>query len=393
MRASALLLMLLVSLLAGCAGQPPKTGTPGDTANANTWSDADLGSFEGFSQALEQSLNKKDSSLFAERVDTREFARRSLASLGLKAVKTSTVNTYGDVLDKTLKGRYKENFAQIKSARFIRLMPGESSDPDEAVSLIRIRPEDGGINYWKIHLRRVNGRVGIVDWFSYSLGDLASRSLGSFVLQAGLAAAKPDYPGSGAIRTYLAAAQSKDPRKQLDAYEQLPAQLKRNSLLMFAHAQSAMKVSQEAYHDALSELAPMYRENDDYALMLVDYYLFNNDYDKAQQAIDAVAQSIGQDAGLDSLHAGIALQNQAYNRAIAYARDGIQRDASYEDNYWVLLDALVYSHNYADAVLVLNILEQGFDYRFDSRQMATLEGYEDFSRSDAFNSWRSASAH
>ena len=59
----------------------------------------------------------------------------------------------------------------------------------------------------------------------------------------------------------------------------------------------------------------------------------------------------------------------------------------------MLLDALVYSRNYADAVLVLNILEQGFDYRFDTRQMATLEGYEEFSRSDAFNSWRTASAH
>jgi hypothetical protein len=272
-------------------------------------------------------------------------------------------------------------------------MPGETSGPDEAVSLVRIRPEDGGINYWKVYLHRVNGRVSIVDWFSYSLGDLASRSLGSFVLQAGLAAMKPDMPGADAIKAYLAAAQSKDPRKQLDAYEQLPAQLKRNSLLMFAHAQTAMKVSDEEYRNALFELAPLYREKDDYALMLVDYYLFNEDYDRAQQALDTVAENIGQDAGLDSLHAGIALQNQRYNRAIAYARDGIQRDASYEDNYWVLLDALVYSHNYADAVLVLNILEQGFDYRFDSRQMATLEGYEDFSRSDAFNSWRSASAH
>ena len=393
MRASALFLMLLVSLLAGCAGQPPRTATPGDSANADTRSDADLGSFEGFSQALEQSLKEKDSSLFAERVDTHAFARRSLASLGLKAVKTSTVNTYADVLQKALKSRYKENFAQVKSARFIRLMPGETSGPDEAVSLVRIRPEDGGINYWKVYLHRVNGRVSIVDWFSYSLGDLASRSLGSFVLQAGLAAMKPDMPGADAIKAYLAAAQSKDPRKQLDAYEQLPAQLKRNSLLMFAHAQTAMKVSDEEYRNALSELAPLYREKDDYALMLVDYYLFNEDYDRAQQALDTVAENIGQDAGLDSLHAGIALQNQRYNRAIAYARDGIQRDASYEDNYWVLLDALVYSHNYADAVLVLNILEQGFDYRFDSRQMATLEGYEDFSRSDAFNSWRSASAH
>jgi thioredoxin-like negative regulator of GroEL len=162
---------------------------------------------------------------------------------------------------------------------------------------------------------------------------------------------------------------------------------------MFAHAQTAMKVSQDAYHDALAELAPLYREKHDYALMLVDYYLFNEDYDKAQQALDMVAESIGQDAGLDSLHAGIALQDHAYQRAIAYARDGIQRDATYEDNYWVLLDALVYSRNYADAVLVLNILEQGFDYRFDTRQMATLEGYEEFSRSDAFNSWRTASAH
>ncbi len=387
MRSAILPLILVVSLLGGCASPPPHSDSSYSTPSA------DLDSFEGFSQALEQTMNAKDTSLFVERVDTHEFARRSLASLGLPAVKDETVNTYAGIMEKALKQRYKEIFSQVQSARFARMMPTDPGRPDEAVSLVRIQPEGGGINYWKVYLRRANGRVSIVDWFSYSVGDLASRSLGSFVLQAGIAATDPNSDGAEAIKVYLAAARSSDLQGQVDAYQHLPARLKNNPLLMFAYSQAAMKISEEVYRKALYELAPLYRKNDNYALMLVDYYVFNEEYEMAHQAIDTVAATIGQDAGLDSLHAGIALQTHNYERAIAYARDGIKRETDYEDNYWVLLDALVYSENYADAVLVLNILEQGFNYRFDARQMAALEGYEDFSRSEAFSGWRSASAH
>ena len=387
MRTAILPLILLVLLLGGCVSQPPQSGSTYSAASA------DLDSFEGFSHALEQTMNAKDTTLFVERVDTRQFARRSLTSLGLPAVKDETVTTYAGIMEKSLKQRYKEIFSEVKSARFTRMIPTDPSRPDEAVSLIRIHPEGGGINYWKVYLHRANGRVSIVDWFSYSVGDLASRSLGSFVLQVGIAATNPDSEGAEAIKAYLAAARQRDLAGQVDAYQHMPTRLKNNSLLMFAYSQAAMKISEEVYRNALSELAPLYRKNDNYALMLVDYYLFNEEYEKAHQAIDTVAATIGQDAGLDSLHAGIALQTHNYEHAIAYARDGIKREADYEDNYWVLLDALVYSENYADAVLVLNILEQGFNYRFDARQMATLEGYEGFSRSDAFSGWQSASAH
>jgi len=244
-----------------------------------------------------------------------------------------------------------------------------------------------------VHLQRIDAEVRIVDWFSYSLGDLASRSLGRFVLQVGAAALKPASPGAAAIKAYLAAAQSKDPHKQLAAYDALPVSMQTNSLLMFANVQAAQKISDEAYHSMLAKLAPIYKKSDNYALMLVDYYLINDDYEKAQQAIDTVANKIGQDAGLDSLHASIALQTNDYPLAIAYARDGISREAAYEDNYWVLLDALVYSQKYTDAVLVLNILEQGFHYQFDAQQMAALEGYQAFSNSEDFRGWQSAASH
>ena len=62
--------------------------------------------------------------------------------------------------------------------------------------------------------------------------------------------------------------------------------------------------------------------------------------------------------------AGTAVMEPRVVRPV-FARDGINREPSYEDNYWVLLDALVFSENYTDAVLVLNILEEGFNYRFD----------------------------
>ena len=59
----------------------------------------------------------------------------------------------------------------------------------------------------------------------------------------------------------------------------------------------------------------------------------------------------------------------------------------------MLLDALVYPENYDAAVLVPNILEEGFNYRFDAQQMARLQGYQDFSRSEAFKGWQSAAAN
>jgi tetratricopeptide (TPR) repeat protein len=374
--------LLLVALLSGCASQHPKID--------QSWrASADLNSFEGFGKALENSITAGDSSLFVDHLDSHQFAWRSLSSLGLTSSKDDTINTYASLMDEAVKQRFNETFTSVESARFVRLMPEDQSS-DETVALIRMDPKEGGINYWKVYLKRRQGHIAIIDWFSYSLGDLASRSLGRFILYAGVAALRPDMNGSPEIMAYLSAAQSNDPEKILATYKQLPVNMQSNSLLMQQQVLAAQKISDEVYRAVLSRLAPTYEKNDDYALLLVDYYIYNNEHEQAHRAIDRAAATIGQDAGLDSLHAGIAVQTGDYKRAIAYARDGINREPAYEDNYWTLLDALVYSNNYTEAVLVLNILEEGFDYRFDAHQLATLEGYQDFANSDVFRSWQTA---
>jgi hypothetical protein len=385
MRSIILPLVLLMSLLAGCASQP------GKPVPAVSSADYDVASFAGFGEALEASMNAQDTSLFVEHLDSHRFAQRSLKSLGLTAVREKVVDNYARIMGKALKSRFKETFADVESARFIRLLPDEVDGADAAVALIRISPQDGGINYWKVYMERVDGQVHVVDWFSYTLGDLASRSLGTFVLQVGAAMLKPESANALAVKAYLAAAKSGDPQKLIDSYSELPAKFRNNSLLMFSYLQASKRISEESYTAALQRLSPVYARNDDYAMLLMDYYLYTGQYPQAHKEIDKVAGRIGDDAGLDSLHAGIALADKHYDKSIAYAREGIRREADYEGNYWILLDALVFSKNYDDAVLVLNILEEGFHYQFDMDQLAKLDGYAVFAQSEAFQGWRTAS--
>jgi tetratricopeptide (TPR) repeat protein len=382
-------LILLVSLLAGCAGQPT-----GNSANSTFTPAAnlDLDSYEGFSEALEQSMAAGDSSLFIDRLDTYQFARHSLSSMGLGAANRSTTRKYAGTLQKIVNQRFGEIFSGVESARFLRLLPVEPAHPEATVALIRLTPEDGGISYWKVYLQKTKGRVSIIDWLNYSLGDTASHAIGDFALQVGTAIKSPESKDSKAVMAYLDAAQNNDLEKLVGAYDQLPTSLKTNALLMNSYQEAAGQVSEEANKAARSRLAPAYRKKDTYALLLVDYYIETEDYQKAHHAVDKAVTLLGADAGLDSLHAGISLTAGDYKQTIAYARDGIERERSYLGNYWTLLDALVYTKNYADAVMVLDIIEDGFGYEFDAQLLAEVEGYEMFTRSSQFKGWKSASS-
>jgi len=152
MRFVLLPVIFLGALLTGCATQAPNPN-PAVTL-ADSQAAVDLQSFDGFSDALVQSMGAKDGSLFAQRVDAKQFARRSLMSLGLIRVKDQSVNTYATILGKALQKRFQQTFAEVKTASFVRLMPEEARSPDTAVALIRIKPEGGGINYWKVHRKR-----------------------------------------------------------------------------------------------------------------------------------------------------------------------------------------------------------------------------------------------
>ncbi|MEE9303370.1 MAG: hypothetical protein V3U84_06255 [Thiotrichaceae bacterium] len=384
MRVMVLTLMLVLSLLAGCANQPSKKSDV-VVDQIRTFS-----TFDGFSKALGRSFSSDDSSFFIDHLDMRQFTQRSLASLGMYGMREKTIARYMPALKKTMSNVFKETVKEVSSARYVRRLTEENSSQDEAVCLIRLEI-DGGLDYWKVHLRRVNGQIKIIDWFNYTLGDLASHSLGSYLLQVHLASTQPKSPDLVAINGYVTAVKSMDPQNVLDAYDQLPTLLKRNSLMMANRVQSAIKVSEKVYYAVLTDHAPLYQKQDNYALLLVDHYLFTEQYKKAHQAIDTVTSQIGNDAGLDSLHAMVAHAAGDYKKAIGFARDGIRREASYETNYLVLLDALVFSKYYSDAVLVLNILQEGFDYLFDAKQLSEIEGYQNFSRSDAFRDWRAAS--
>ena len=114
-------LVLLVSLLAGCASQPT-SHSENTNASTSAASNFDLDSFEGLGKALEQSITARDGSLFLLRLDVKQLARRSLASLGLPAVRKKAVNSYAKTLQRILDQRFTETFSSVKSATFVRAL-------------------------------------------------------------------------------------------------------------------------------------------------------------------------------------------------------------------------------------------------------------------------------
>lgn len=383
----AITLMLLLGLLSGCATH--MTVDSADSA-VGTSSNRTFDSYPEFSQALVNELNNGDKALFVQSLDMDTFLHRSFDGAGLSD------SEFRAVADKSqqIAGQFVDNIdSQIGAngqVEFIRMRPQSDPGTPGWRSLLRITPEGGGVAYWDLYLEKRDDNIVIYDWFNYATGQLASESIGGFMQLFQAIKNENKTRLLGIVRQYVATVRKQQFKRALALYDKFPEHIQQDPLILISRVQMTMDHNEDAYRAALADLARYHGDDDRFALLLVDHYLYTEQFTQGHRALDRVAARIGGDAGLESLHAALSLEARNYEDAIRYARAGISLDSEYEQNYWVLLEALAQAGHYDDTVLVLQILQDGFFYEFDANELATLDGFEQFGQSRAFENWRAS---
>jgi len=173
----------------------------------------------------------------------------------------------------------------------------------------------------------------------------------------------------------------------------LPAPVRRTRMVQLMRVRLGEQISQDAYKQALDELAKDYPDDPSLALMQVDGAFLRGDLDGALKNIDLVDQAVGGDAFQDAIRAEVYLKrNQPgdLDRAAERAEAAIKTEPTLAKGWWARLDAAVYRKDFAKAFETIEHLQQHFKAKLDDAALHKVPSYAEFLASPEYAAWRAA---
>jgi tetratricopeptide (TPR) repeat protein len=338
---------------------------------------------EGDAAAFTKSIDQKailDTVFEGMTSDARTIAelRRGL-SMGLDQIGDVMVRNLADAQLKYLRSRNKDN---------------------QHTSLVRINFGDKGINYLDLVLKKdEDGNIKIVDWYDYSKGqyytDSVAQAIGLMLPEETTFIAK--LLGTSGLKKkdvnqFIKLGELMRQQKfdeWLKLYDKLSPKLSESRVLMLTRILVTVAAGDDAaYKASLKDLHTKFGDDPTLSLILIDHYYFEEDFETAQKALDRLSDHLGGDAAIDSLRANVYLSSGDYKQSAEYAQKAIDSDPEYEDAYWTLLSASIYTEAYDTSVKMLDALAMDFGYEFYPEDIEGVEEYGDFIKSNAYKKWK-----
>ena len=145
--------------------------------------------------------------------------------------------------------------------------------------------------------------------------------------------------------------------------------------------------SDELYKKELESFAANHGDNPRYAFILVDYYFYQGQYDKALKALVNVIKRYKNDASLLTLRANILMLKKDYATAYQDIALALKNEPDYEDAYWTATTITLNEQKFDKTLIWLKQLEERFGYNFAAENFAGQETYKDFILSDEYKNW------
>ena len=253
--------------------------------------------------------------------------------------------------------------------------------------------DDDGINYhaYACEISK-KGQVRAIDFYNVAGGESMSESLRRIAILA-LADQKQSLMTRLLSKSDALVAANFDKLKEfgefaqagiidegLAAYESLipELQLEKSVMIMRMQLLAVREKDEGRYVEAMKTYAETFPNDPSLAIMMVDYHLLREDYDKSLASIDALEKEVGADPALDILRANISFAAGNYEQAIRCAEAALTKEPTLEDGHWTAISSASVLADYDRMAKHLTALRDTFDYEFDEEELRANEDYQTF---------------
>ncbi|HVG23407.1 MAG TPA: hypothetical protein VND45_04575 [Thermoanaerobaculia bacterium] len=255
----------------------------------------------------------------------------------------------------------------------------------ERRALVRLLLPDGSLNYHEMPLvRDSSGFIRARDIYVYATGEYLSDTLRRLYIIA--VATNPNFLQrlSGKKNAFLEVAprakemmekvHAGDGEAALKIYNDMPPNIRRDKALMLAYVMATSKTGDDKlYAHALDELRAAYPNDRGMEMLFIDSHLLAGRHDEAMRSVDRVEEAVGGDPYLDTLRAGIRLQQGNLIEAERYAARACERDPKLEDGWWSRVNVTLKRKDFAETARLLRHLRDDLDV-----EVADLRDYPDY---------------
>jgi hypothetical protein len=346
----------------------------------------------GTGEALAAALNKRDLEAVFGLMDVEAVSRLVMKDLGLSA---SDREAMRKGFPKGLRNNLDISMRSIEgtkgSAKFLRSGVRDT----KPYALVRYDLGDQGIDYVEYYLTPA-GKVE--DWYVHSLATLYSTSARLslatlfrtdsmlFSLFGSKLTTDADVKPFTDLRVKL---QAQDFAGAYRALESFPEGFRKTRLWALMRVTYGGRIDDATHRAALRYLAQNFGQDADLQFMLIDHYLFEEQFDRALTSVNALERAIGgADAATANLRGSILIGAKRFNDAGQACRRGMALEPDHKPAYWCLVSVGIETRSGKIAVEGLKAYETAFSMEFDLDKLGALEAYREIARTPEFAAWK-----
>lgn len=176
-----------------------------------------------------------------------------------------------------------------------------------------------------------------------------------------------------------------DYARVLEIYDTLPEVLQMDTVCRSLALMAASATDEARYGELLRKLVKVNGDDPSLVLHQLDFYVLKGQPERALECVDELDQFVGVDPFLDFYRGNLLFVLKRFDESAERFRAAANYAPDIIEPYWGLVTAELARRSWSGVVETLLAIEMNFNLEFND--LTTVEGYEEFVKTEAYRQW------